>query len=196
MPNLEIVEQAFFEKVLTIPDPYDPQRNRHRFVAWASKLDEEYGEAKILAIWNPNDHRGKPYNLVLSLASNGKHYPLIDWDLPTKPEADSHGLAGSSQNIWFRSGSGNWHGYCNGYAASFSIACRIAEHPVVDDTANKYALHVRKQGYASLRPPWLPKGGLGVPWVPRTDDALPDGFLDGLTPPKPERDAWEELFND
>jgi hypothetical protein len=196
MPEVEVVRQAFFEKVLTIHNPYNSNEPVYRFVAWAKKLDEEYGEAKILAIWNPNDHRDKPYNLVLSLVSDGKHYPLIDWDLPDKPEANSNGLAGSSQNIWFRSSSGNWHGYCNGYAASFSLACRVAEQPVVDGTPNKYAEHVRKQGYAALRPPWMPKIGKKFPWLTVPLDVLPEGFLDGLTPSEPERDAWEELFND
>jgi hypothetical protein len=84
MPDLKIVKQAFFEKVLTIPNPYG-QKPIYRFVAWANKLDEEYGKAKILEIWNPNDRPAKRYNLVLSLASNGKHFPLVDWDLPDKP---------------------------------------------------------------------------------------------------------------
>jgi hypothetical protein len=200
--GLEIVKQAFFEKVLTIPI-LSHQQPHYRFVAWATKLDEDYGDAKIHAIWNPNENRDRPYNLVLSLASNGKHYPLIDWDLPDRPTEEpgkpTLGVVGSSSNIWFRSGSGNWHGYCNGYATSFTTAVLIAQHPHVDEKDNEYAKHVLRAGYATLRPPWLPKGGLGVPWVPRTDDAMPDGFLDGIIPPgppEPERNAWEELFND
>jgi hypothetical protein len=202
MPDLEIVKQAFFEKVLTIPT-FSDQQPLHRFVAWATKLDEDYGNAKIHTIWNPNEKRDRPYNLVLSLASNAKHYPLIDWDLPDKPVAKpgepTLGVVHSSANIWFRSGSGNWHGYCNGYAATAQVAGLIAEHPHSDGKPNEYAKHVKLNGYAALRPPWQPKGGLGVPWVPRTDDALPDGFLDGIIPPgppQPERNAWEELFND
>jgi hypothetical protein len=199
MPDLKIVKQAFFEKVLTIPNPYG-QKPIYRFVAWANKLDEEYGKAKILEIWNPNDRPAKRYNLVLSLASNGKHFPLVDWDLPDKPipreEGGPIGVVGSKANIWFRSGSGNWHGYCNGYHCDAATAALVAQHPYVGDGPNEYHRHVKRKGFATLRPPWLPKGGQGETWVPRTDDTLPDGFLDGMEQPEPERNAWEELFND
>tara|TARA_R110000744_G_scaffold938_3_gene3442 strand:- start:1470 stop:2111 length:642 start_codon:yes stop_codon:yes gene_type:complete len=193
MLDLEIVKQAFFEKVVTLPNPYTNQPD-HRFVAWAEKLDGEYGEANIRAIWNPNDRRDRPYNLVLSLASNGKHYPLIDWDSPTKPDAGTPGtgLVGSSQNIWFRSGSGHWHAYCNGYGTDLSMTGQLAEQPLTDDKPNPYAKHVMRQGYASLRPPWMPKGKS----MSKQPDAIPEGFLDGLAPSQPDRGSWEELFND
>jgi hypothetical protein len=197
MPTyLEIVKQAFFEKVLTIPNPYG-QKPTHRFVAWATKLDGDYGQGRILEIWNPNDRPAQPYNLVLSLASNGKHYPLIDWDSPDRPVAKPGetplGVVLSTSNIWFRSGSGNWHGYCNGYNCDAPTAALVAKHPFVLEAPNVSYMHVKRNGYATLRPPWLPKGGWQETPLP---DAFPDGFLDGIQQPEPERNAWEELFND
>jgi hypothetical protein len=197
MLDLEIVKQAFFEKVLTIPNPYG-QKPAYRFVAWATKLDGDYGEAKIRAIWNPKDRPTKPYNLVLSLASNGKHYPLIDWDLPFRPlpveeGGEPLGVVNSTENIWFRSGSGNWHAYCNAFACDAADAAMVAKHPFVLHEPNKYYTHVARNGFATLRPPWLPKGGWQETPHP---DTFPAGFLDGIQQPKPERNAWEELFND
>jgi hypothetical protein len=192
--DCKLIRQAFFEKVLTI----EGFSLTHRFVAWADKLDSEYGKGKIRSIWNPNEDKEREYNLVLSLASNGKHYPLIDWDRSERPPKDENlGLIADDKTIWFRSGSGNWHGYINHFSGSLRTTILVAQHPRIKDegTDNEFARHVERAGYATLRPPWQPKGGnlASSLFLP---DGIPEGFLDGLTPPEPERNAWEELFND
>lgn len=192
--DCKLVKQAFFEKVLTI----EGRSLAHRFVAWADKLDSDYGKARILSMWNPNEDKEREYNLVLSLASDGKHYPLIDWDLPERPSKDENvGLIADDDTIWFRSGSGNWHGYINHFAGSLATTILLAQHPRTEDEGadNGYAKNVEKAGYATLRAPWMPKGG-DLASSLFLLDGMPEGFLTGLTPPKPERNAWEELFND
>ena len=196
------VKQAFFKKVLTIHHGGRSAAKAHRFVAWADRLDNEYSpDSRIRSVWNPSVEPEREYNLVLSLASNGDHYPLIDWDKPEKPgpEMTDLGVLKDPRTIWVRSGSGHWHGYINFLQTDLKVTTMLAGHPhiITDEKVerNPYEGHVKKIGYACLRPPWLPKGGLPGILAQHFPDALPEGFLDGVDV-TPKQDAWEELFND
>lgn len=201
MFDLKTIKKAFFEKVLTIPGA----NPAYRLVAQCDGLEDDYesGLNHIVGIWNPNDHPERNYNLVLSLTSHGNHRPLCDWDRPTKPDGLELASLVDKRTIWFRSGSGNWHGYLNYFPTTLEVATMVAGHPF-DELAdvpekNKYAEHVKKQGYASLRPPWIQKnhGALNPEKDFNQTDweaILPENFLDGVT--TSTSSAWEEMFNE
>jgi hypothetical protein len=207
MPNehvpLGLLRQAFFEKVICVASV-------KRFVAYAPGLNQSEGygaSAKIERIWVPN-HADEPYNLVLSLATNGRHYPLLDWDRPERPTLEGRApslFLGDQKNVhWFRSASGNWHAYAQ-MSFNFSNQVTTAKFPVDEDwedeqlgkipgsKLNQYHTHVEKNGFAALRPPWWGKAGVKPYMV--FDDAIPEGFLDGIKEPEPEKTPWEELFD-
>jgi hypothetical protein len=180
-PTLAELQRAFHERVIRIGS----NNRQTRMVGYASGLqeyDKDYPpEPRIDRVWFPSvnyeENEGRKFNLVFSLASDGRHYLVADRDQPSRPMGTSNILLPSTSN---------WHEYGR-YPMSWE---RVLEANINNPGYHK---QIAKSGLAGLRPPWIFKNDDGeLKSMQAYRDIEPWTYPDK---PAPEREvlAWEEL---
>ena len=180
-PTLAELQRAFHDRVIRVGS----NRNQTRMVGYASGLheyDKDYPpEPRIDRVWFPSveydEGDGRKFNLVFSLASDGRHYLVADRDDPKRPMGTSNILLPSTSN---------WHEYGR-YPMSWE---RVLQH---NESNPGYLKQIAKSGLAALRPPWIFKNNDGelkpMHWY---RDIEPWLYPDKPAPEK-ETLTWEEL---
>jgi hypothetical protein len=178
-PTLEQLRRAYHDRVIRVGS----NRNHVRMVGHCELKDYDgNGESgKLTKLWFPDKdfekNDGKlDYNLVFSLASDGRHYLVADRDNPVR---------GYSSNIWVPS-STNWHEY-----GTMPLTWeKVLEHNVSN---GGYYAQIHRSGMAGVRPPWILKDEEQGLWpMNRYKDIEPWSYQAKELPESPES-AWDQL---
>lgn len=162
-----------------------------RMVGYAPKLDENDYDSSTskMKLWFPEeeyDPKAPEYNLVFSLGSNGRHYPIHDLDVEDRP-----GPAWGSVLI---PSTHHWHRY---HAISCEWNDLLAGLDLIDNP--KYKEMVVKTGFNAARPPWIEKKKGGEPALKRFIDDYKDiepWLFKDTPPPENEYAGWDALWDD
>jgi hypothetical protein len=181
-PTYEQLRRAYHDRVIRVGS----NRNHVRMVGHCELKDYDgNGESgKMIKLWFPDKdfekNDGKlDYNLVFSLASDGRHYLVADRDSPVR---------GPSSNIWVPS-STNWHEYG-------TVPMDWGKVMDANNTNLGYLKQISRSGMAGVRPPWILKDeDVGLWPMNKYKDIEPWTYEAKELPESPEL-AWEQLWED
>jgi hypothetical protein len=138
-------------------------------------------DPKLRKVWFPDPdidkNEGLDFNLVFSLASDGKHYLVADRDKPERPMGTSNILVPSTTN---------WHEYG-------TVGMTWEQIRYVNSDNQGYYDQITRSGLAGLRPPWVFKNEEDdLKPMQAYRDLEPWKYMDSPTPEK-ETLAWDDL---
>jgi hypothetical protein len=142
-----------------------------------------------MRIWAPTTPDDE-FNLVLSLCTDGKHRTLIDVDETTYDKPPFRLTGSQLYGASVVPSTSHWHVYHH-HGVTLQTQIKYL------DGNEKYADHVKRAGFAALRPPWIHKGWAEPVWYRSEFHGFEES--DWETIPVPESDGkigWEELFGE
>lgn len=185
--TLDECKKVFWENVIELP------RGEKRLVAKVDSWGEYDGKESMSSqrLFVPNSPH-QEFDLVLSLATDGKYYPCMDLDT-TEQRIIAIGLGFRVTPSW-----NNWHGWRQRPVKNWD-ECVLAMDKFGNDAY--YAMNGLK-GWNGLRPPWVSKNG-NVPdrwklrenyWSLNWDKYDAGNYSSGDPEPESDGVTLEDLF--
>lgn len=128
----------------------DLGKGHRRMVAivdeWGGKDYDDGGGMEMghYTLYTPQNYL-EPYDLILTLGTDGHTYPVYDWDRRTQPEVNE------TSQIMYVPSSHNWHAYEN---RKMSWSVYVERHRAMLPDNRAYVMMNEHKGWAGLRPPW------------------------------------------